>query len=458
MNPREPFMPKKLLQTVLTVAIAAGFLGMGITIVNAESAIWIGDTVGYRVGPITVTRPPHWACHDSDEKLIYFDGRQANVATEDQARTAKPEQVWCDKEQRILFACLHKAYSLINSAVLIRSHPLSPVDVFQKGSPSVFVVEALDENGKTRVLGSAVAIFRDVLITNCHVVENGYSLRLRRGTGNWTAKLIEAAPNHDLCGLRPSGLTLQAVEVRPSSKLAIGERVYAIGSPEGLELTFSEGVISSLRDTEGVHMIQTSAPISPGSSGGGLFDTQGNLIGITTFQLKEGQSLNFALPGEWIRSSLDSLTEVSHKSSSKQSDAELESKAWLAIGLEAKEKEDYELAVSSFRKCADLKQTDAPKAWLELGEIDEGARDRVIFEILQYASATDAIRTAAWDAFHAAVDGDDFNSRFDVIPLPNEVKTELRDLKFGSRKPPTGAAICRTVNADGRVVYSTNCH
>lgn len=223
------------------------------------------------------------------------------------------------------------------------------------------------------MLGSGVALARDFLITNCHIVQSASSLRISRGKENWTARLIQAAPSHDLCGLRPIGLTLQAVDIRPSSKLATGEHVYAIGSPEGLELTFSEGVISALRDTEGVRMIQTSAPISPGSSGGGLFDTQGNLVGITTFYLKEGQSLNFALPGEWITAFLGSLTEVSHKSSSKQSDAELESKAWLEIALEANEKKDYQLAVNSFRKCADLKQADAPRAWLELGEIDEMA-------------------------------------------------------------------------------------
>jgi S1-C subfamily serine protease len=359
-------MSKKLLQTLLTVGIAAGFFGMGIKIVTAESSIWKGDAVGYSVGSITVTRPPHWACRDSDEKLIYFDGRQANMATEDQARTAKPEQVWCDKEQLLLFAYLRKAYALISSAVLTRSHPLSPVEVFQKVSPSVFVVEALDENGKTLVLGSAVAVAPDFLITNCHVVQSGSSLKVSRGKENWTAKLIEAAPNHDLCGLRLSGLTLQVVEVRPSSKLAIGERVYAIGSPEGLELTFSEGVISSLRDTEGVHMIQTSAPISPGSSGGGLFDTHGNLVGITTFYLKEGQSLNFALPGEWV-------TEVLARSSatalSALSDATLESAAWIDIGLDAVKKEDYDLALHSFSKCVALKESDAYRAWFEIGKI-----------------------------------------------------------------------------------------
>jgi S1-C subfamily serine protease len=256
-----------------------------------------------------------------------------------------------------------------------RSQTFSPVELFQRVSPSVFVVQALDENGKTLMLGSGVAIARDLLITNCHVVQNGSSLRVSRGKQTWTARLIQTVPSHDLCGLRPSGLTLQPVEVRPSSKLATGEHVYAIGSPEGLELTFSEGVISALRDAERVHMIQTSAPISPGSSGGGLFDVQGNLVGITTFYLKEGQSLNFALPGEWISGMLAGPAGAAGNSPTGLSDAGLESRAWLEIGLEAVKKEDYDLAVHSFRTCHNLKQSDASRAWLELGRIGERASD-----------------------------------------------------------------------------------
>jgi tetratricopeptide (TPR) repeat protein len=219
------------------------------------------------------------------------------------------------------------------------------------------------------MLGSGVALARNLLITNCHVVQSGSALIVSRGKEHWPGRLVQAAPDHDLCGIRPSGLTLQPVEVRLSSKLATGERVYAIGSPEGLELTFSEGVISALRDSEGVRLIQTSAPTSPGSSGGGLFDAQGNLVGITTFQFKEGQSLNFALPGEWAKALVDASAEASRTSSSPRNDTELESTAWLRIGQGAEKSENYDLAVRSFQKSADLKQGDAFQGWFELGEI-----------------------------------------------------------------------------------------
>jgi len=108
-----------------------------------------------------------------------------------------------------------------------KSQPLSSVDLFRKVSPSVFVVQAPDGNGKTLMLGSGVALARDFLITNCHVVQSGSSLRVSRGEEKWTARLIQAVPDHDLCGLRPGGLTMQPVEVRPSSKLATGEPSHA---------------------------------------------------------------------------------------------------------------------------------------------------------------------------------------------------------------------------------------
>src|SRR5439155_9860037 len=84
--------------------------------------------------------------------------------------------------------------------------------------------------------------------------------------------------------------------VRAFGDLAVGEHVFAIGAPRGLERTLSEGLLSGLRHQPGRNLVQTSAAISPGSSGGGLFDERGNLIGITTMQLiGVAQNLNFAV-------------------------------------------------------------------------------------------------------------------------------------------------------------------
>ena len=94
------------------------------------------------------------------------------------------------------------------------------------------------------------------------------------------------------------GLGGSNLETAPSTSLRVGDRVYAIGAPHGLELTLSEGLVSALRSVGGDQVIEiTTAPISPGSSGGGLFDERSpGSIGITSFKSKGGENLNFAWP------------------------------------------------------------------------------------------------------------------------------------------------------------------
>jgi hypothetical protein len=81
----------------------------------------------------------------------------------------------------------------------------------------------------------------------------------------------------------------------------VGSRIYAIGSPNGLTGTISEGIVSSIRNMEGIEMIQITAPISPGSSGGPVLDNNGNVIGIAKGTFSSGQNLNFAVPSKLIK-------------------------------------------------------------------------------------------------------------------------------------------------------------
>lgn len=176
--------------------------------------------------------------------------------------------------------------------------PLSPQELFKRLSPSVFIVEVLDRKDTVIAFGSGICIAPNLIVTNNHVIEDGASVRIRQGSKTWPARVMAQDGDHDLCDLEVNGLEAPAVSVRPSSSLEVGERVYSIGAPEGLELTFSEGLISSFRTYKQTQVIQTTAAISHGSSGGGLFDARGQLAGITTFFIEEGQSLNFAIPGE----------------------------------------------------------------------------------------------------------------------------------------------------------------
>ena len=181
---------------------------------------------------------------------------------------------------------------------------LEPSQIFDKVSSSVWVIYSYEGKDRATSLGSAVVIGTGRLITNCHVVEKARVVLLRRENVMYEAKIEHADAARDLCLIKVANFTAPAVEQRSVKDLKVGERVYAIGNPRGLEVTLSEGLVSGLRtrsDEPDVDtLIQTSAPISAGSSGGGLFDTEGRLVGITTFQFRNSQNLNVALPTDWI--------------------------------------------------------------------------------------------------------------------------------------------------------------
>jgi S1-C subfamily serine protease len=177
--------------------------------------------------------------------------------------------------------------------------PLDGSALFKKLAPSVFVLEAIGADGTAQ--GSAVAVSQTELLTNCHVVQGALKVTLKQAKKSWTARVVRADPRTDRCTLTAEGASLTPVAgVRSYSSLEVGEAAYTLGTPVGLELTLSNGIVSGQREEDGRSFVQTTAPISPGSSGGGLFDSRGNLIGITTLVLagKErlNQSLNFAIP------------------------------------------------------------------------------------------------------------------------------------------------------------------
>lgn len=241
---------------------------------------------------------------------------------------------------------------------------LSPQEIFRRVSPSVFIVEALGAKGEVVASGSGVAISPDVVVTNYHVIRNGVRVRIRRGAGTWPAAATYSSPDHDLCGLQVDSLQAPAVETRRSEGLQVGDKVYAVGAPEGLELTFTEGIVSALRAWPDGQIIQTTAAISHGSSGGGLFDSQGNLVGITTAMVEEGQALNFAVPGEWV---LDlGLSSVVSAGLPEDSGRELRALASVLRGVEHLKTGQDQQAIEAFREALRLKPNFAV-AWFELG-------------------------------------------------------------------------------------------
>ena len=172
--------------------------------------------------------------------------------------------------------------------------------VFENAWPSVVVIKS----GQSQ--GSGVVIRPNIVATNCHVVDSGSIVVYKTGDRRALTDSSFAATIHhrdtarDFCLLDVAGLWGIPADIRAYNTLKVGEDVYALGAPTGLDLSLSSGVISQLRKITIGRVIQTDAAISPGSSGGGLFDSDGNLIGITTAKrvAEDVEGIGFAIPAD----------------------------------------------------------------------------------------------------------------------------------------------------------------
>lgn len=201
-----------------------------------------------------------------------------------------------------------KPYCLLLLAIsgwATQAAALPAADVYAKVAPSVWRVQTYDVDGLPLGLGSGVVVGPETLVTNCHVLAKAKRVAVKRDKTSIDAKLDMWDPQRDVCQIKAAGLIAPAVELGEVARLSVGQSVYAVGNPKGLDLTMSAGLLSSIRrnDKDQVILLQTSAAISGGSSGGGLFDENGVLIGLTTIGSVTGdaQNLNFAIPVDWVR-------------------------------------------------------------------------------------------------------------------------------------------------------------
>jgi S1-C subfamily serine protease len=168
---------------------------------------------------------------------------------------------------------------------------------------SVVTLIALDDRDQPLALGSGFFITPDgVLVTNAHVVSGANRVLVRwRGQNGVAVKILNFARKYDLVTIQTSFTSTPPVLLADSDLAAAGQDVVVLGSPQGLEGTVSTGIIGGLRTIAGVRFLQITAPISPGSSGGPVFNSQGRVIAISTATSAKGQNLNFALPVNLLR-------------------------------------------------------------------------------------------------------------------------------------------------------------
>ncbi|MDO6564395.1 trypsin-like peptidase domain-containing protein [Amphritea sp. 1_MG-2023] len=186
---------------------------------------------------------------------------------------------------------------------------LSAVELFEQNSPTVHMVYAVtfDQAGEAKKAssGSGVMITPNYMVTNYHVIDghNFIATRDQRDPEDiieWD--VIRQSKEKDLAILRSPKEYPYIKKFIRVNKVKVGQKVYAIGSPEGLENTLSEGIVSGKRKVDTSWFIQTTVDMTHGSSGGALFSDTGALIGITTKGKEGGGNLNFAIPMDSVES------------------------------------------------------------------------------------------------------------------------------------------------------------
>ena len=200
------------------------------------------------------------------------------------------------------------------------SSALTPRDIAQKAFPSVVLLAMKDANGQLISLGSGFFVRGDVVATNLHVIEGataGYARIVGQKTKHNVAGTVGIDAQRDLVLLKIRGTKSPPLRLGDTSKVAVGDEAYAIGNPLGLEGTFSEGIVSGIRQIDSRTMFQITAPISPGSSGGPVLNGHGEVIGVAVATFKGGQNLNFAIPASYLTLLLQNMKPVAPLSATK---------------------------------------------------------------------------------------------------------------------------------------------
>ena len=194
------------------------------------------------------------------------------------------------------------AFCLCAALPLAHAYAMTPDQIAERALGSVVLIKTA--NG----LGTGFVVARDGRIaTNLHVIGEAREAVVVLADGREFDKIevLNHDVDHDLLLLRVAARDLAPLPLGDSAKVRVGERVVAIGHPLGLGNTVSDGLVSAVRKINPkLTVLQVSAPISPGSSGGPLLNDAGEVIGISTLIVTQGQNLNFGMPVNQLKALL----------------------------------------------------------------------------------------------------------------------------------------------------------
>ena len=245
-------------------------------------------------------------------------------------------------------------------------------ELVKRIKPSVVAVVTFDAKGRQLSQGSGFFVGADRLITNRHVLEGATraEIHLTEGDKVFPVKgtlAVDGAGDIALLQVSlPPGLAVPLSVARESPQE--GEAVVVIGNPLGLEGSVSNGIVSAVREVQNFgRIIQITAPISPGSSGSPVVNMRGQVVGVATLQLTEGQSLNFAVPSERVlQLTAGALTTLGDLDSATKQNLRAAAERLYLQGLGFLSRDDCERAVPYFKRATETDPNYA-EAWTQSG-------------------------------------------------------------------------------------------
>lgn len=218
----------------------------------------------------------------------------------------------------LVFAHLHAAHPTLAPYIPKMTAPVVSVRATRTlVASSLPLVRSLVPKQVGSARGSGLIVDPSgVIVTNHHIVVGATRVVVSLGAGDdreWVAEVVGSDAQLDLAVLRVhAGGPLPAAHLGDSARLRVGDYVIAVGNPYGLPHTVTQGIVSARgRMLSGapplVPLIQTDASINPGSSGGPLFDLDGQVIGINTAIVVGARGIGFALPSSVVRKALPQL-------------------------------------------------------------------------------------------------------------------------------------------------------
>lgn len=272
-------------------------------------------------------------------------------------------------------------------------------DAIDSANNAIYKVTTALKNGAFGQ-GSGVAIGNNELVTNCHVVAGSSgAISVSKGMDKYTARTVKADWYHDVCVLQVEDFEVPFVKIADSNNAEYGDEVFNAGFPGfSPAISNSIGVVSGKFNFDGSYVIRSSSVFAKGQSGGGLFDSSGNLLGIITLKSPGRSAMYYNMPSRWIVEAR-LLDAIPVSSDEKQAFWQSSEKDWpffmkVVHPLVSKEWEALELIAKDWI----AKEPKTGEAWYVLGlsELNQGKKE----EAELHFNAVLSLKTANPDAIY----------------------------------------------------------